>query len=70
MIIYVPQTNGVTLQKIWLADRCIRFWRHGERMETGLTDEDATVLKFALEALILVKDVIGADMAGFSWWLN
>ncbi|EOD52394.1 Competence damage-inducible protein [Neofusicoccum parvum] len=39
-------------------------------IETGLTDRDANMVKFAVEALRLVKDVIAADMARFSGWLN
>lgn len=33
-------------------------------------DRDANMVKFAVEALRLVKDVISADMARFSGWLN
>ncbi|KAK7723293.1 hypothetical protein SLS57_004487 [Botryosphaeria dothidea] len=39
-------------------------------IETGLVDRDANMVKFAVEALRLVKDVISADMARFSGWLN
>ncbi|KAB2572862.1 CinA [Lasiodiplodia theobromae] len=39
-------------------------------IETGLVDRDANMVRFAVEALRLVKDVIQADMARFSGWLN
>ncbi|KKY22567.1 putative competence damage-inducible protein [Diplodia seriata] len=39
-------------------------------IETGLVDRDANMVRFAVEALRLVKDVIAADMARFSGWLN
>ncbi|EKG18025.1 CinA [Macrophomina phaseolina MS6] len=39
-------------------------------IETGLVDRDANMVRFAAEALRLVKDVIAADMARFSGWLN
>ena len=35
-----------------------------------MVDRDANIVRFAVEALRLVKDVIQADMARFSGWLN